>query len=1354
MKWSQISGRIWLALATFLVVGLLFAYYFLSYVPQHERILIGKKYRTMQRIAKNFSEMRAFYEGSIDLLLRKQHDKSTTDDSVEIFIARIIEAKKARNTDLVKKYRGKMRALLGNDLSQIGVEYSPPGDTAEDKRYLRIKQWYRVKITNLITNAEIIDHQFDRFLIVRVFNGKTTERKNHPPSDSTASVVAYQGRKFEAANGAESKILLADINHLFDTAQVFRTIPQHTVRISGTPYRALSYVIEMQADEDWILCGLVDESSIQADIKKIDLFAIIIMVLLALFLLLAMPVLKLLIMSSIERLQIMNVWFIGFSIVTGTMLVTILLLVSHHYVNYEDDYKAKLEKLSKSVSDKFKGEIDNILSQMNDVQQTFVKRNQPSVYLPQYEYILDTPDPMFCKNLLAYKYFNEFLVLNAKGKVPVTFANHLLPNISQELPDLSKRKYFSETNANQTLSFSNSSQGFYVQSIRSWNSGVHEAGVSLRKSFQIISKVGGESNHVVGPDDDRPKAYRIDTIAVVATATRLRSVMNTLLSPGFQFCIVDVNGDVLFHSDENKNLQENFFDEIAHDYMAKATIEGRTTQHLDVNYGGIKCLAYITPLDTQAMFLITLLDRDYYNTPVTLTVGVVSILSIIMMLTIGVQLFILFCVTYRSSKLHIRRFSLGWIGPRSDTDDQPFGIHYARCVSTMLMILPILLIICVSSSARYFALIFLTLPVLLLAAHYAVLYVADPENNSKLKRDVFVGTSVILIVIVNIAAFVNLPLKSGIWLAILQIVITTVAATNIYTDIFSSLYHWLDDKLETGTLYTSFLCCWLFLVSVLPVFYFYKTSFLHENFLWKKFIQWDAYQHTRERNRSLQNEFNDLKFTRASNDSTRSAMKADYLKMADHYGNYLSCDTDTNDTSKVVPVRGGLLEKWEFEYRPSFFSGPLESSRHVLLDGDNPVKWFAMASRENLVLRENKSVIYSSMIPSFTLMKGKYALAFAVLFILFCLSIYVLIRICVKYIYGWRLLTGSKPTLHPIDLEASLKNGSHKLFIIGLPYSGKSTLLKAFTEAHSAKEIFLRTDLDTLGDISSIEYFVIHNFEHGLNDEELNKKRLQLFVNMQKNVNAKIIVSSTVQPEAILDVLDGKIKQLVEAKKNEEKDKAGIQKEITALRSAARSWKNILAGFETQYKALTQSETNTFLDQELDIGTYLPRLKSYFKSTNDVGEREEIVLSIEERANAYYQGLWNSFTRKEKNSLFDLAKDRFVNLRDTSNIRVLIRKGIVVMRDSPQIMNRSFNDFILSVVKEDEALAMDNELRRKGSWSGIQLILVITLVSITIFISVVQQEVLSSVNALVATVTAAIAVLVKFSGLFSVGKKE
>ena len=132
-------------------------------------------------------------------------------------------------------------------------------------------------------------------------------------------------------------------------------------------------------------------------------------------------------------------------------------------------------------------------------------------------------------------------------------------------------------------------------------------------------------------------------------------------------------------------------------------------------------------------------------------------------------------------------------------------------------------------------------------------------------------------------------------------------------------------------------------------------------------------------------------------------------------------------------------------------------------------------------------------------------------------------------------------------------------------------------------------------------------------------------------------------------------------------------------------------------KKLPVVEKNGFVRSELFHGNYLPRVKPLLENERygTYEEKENYVLRVEEVAETYYQSLWNSFSNSEKHLLYDLAKDRFVNLKNLSTIRILMQKGVIVAEDTLTIMNRSFNNFILSVVNEDEESKMERELHEK-----------------------------------------------------------
>ena len=95
-----------------------------------------------------------------------------------------------------------------------------------------------------------------------------------------------------------------------------------------------------------------------------DSYYIVFAVLIVLLVLLAMPVLKLLIMNSIERLRLINVWFAGFAIVVGTSVLLLTILATNHSLGYRGKVDSTLVELSDSVEARFLNELSDIHDQL------------------------------------------------------------------------------------------------------------------------------------------------------------------------------------------------------------------------------------------------------------------------------------------------------------------------------------------------------------------------------------------------------------------------------------------------------------------------------------------------------------------------------------------------------------------------------------------------------------------------------------------------------------------------------------------------------------------------------------------------------------------------------------------------------------------------------------------------------------------------------------------------------------------------------------------------------------------------------------------------------------------------------
>jgi len=87
-------------------------------------------------------------------------------------------------------------------------------------------------------------------------------------------------------------------------------------------------------------------------------------------------------------------------------------------------------------------------------------------------------------------------------------------------------------------------------------------------------------------------------------------------------------------------------------------------------------------------------------------------------------------------------------------------------------------------------------------------------------------------------------------------------------------------------------------------------------------------------------------------------------------------------------------------------------------------------------------------------------------------------------------------------------------------------------------------------------------------------------------------------------------------------------------------------------------------------------------------------------------------------------------------------------------MNRSFNNFVINAVGSDQEIIMEKELRKKGSWSTIQLVLILTIISITVFIVLGQKNFVNEFNSLIGALAVVIGLLLRFGGIFTMSSSN
>ena len=1119
-------------------------------------------------------------------------------------------------------------------------------------------------------------------------------------------------------------------------------------KVNDTDYVIFIHSFELDR-KSWRIFGFCSKDQFESQIRAVDLKYVVVASLLLILILLMMPLLKLLIMNESEKLHMMNVWFCGFSLVVGSSSLLLILLMSSDFsatYSFDDDElgdklsivrEAKVKKLSAAVEKEFVGELKKINAQFDAIKlirhfgngDTCTKDGGTKLY------------PLALSNdsikFRHYPFFNEMLWIRHNGTQDTVISTHELS--CEELVNLKTRKYFNQAFfKDSTWSVPDSKSGterFALQSIRSYLTDHHEAGFG------------------------RMRHKNDTTCGVIAIATKLHSVMDPMLPPGYQFAIIDASGKVWFHSETEKNLNENFIDETSEDRKLIAALNSRSEALIRVNYGRSNHIAFVSPLKDTGLNLIVLHNDDFFSIPIVLTVGFAFLLVTILFFILGLHQLILLTSTYRFSLLKVRRFFLAWLRP-----DKEKRRIYRRAVALHLILFILTAWAALVKSSLDLVVFFFVLPLYLTVYHYSSLEHkrnADKKGSPARTRwpHPFLIASSLLILFVNWSGIYLFDLEEFGFLIISQIVVVLIllffylsiviqplgspmllamgSATRLVSGIFTKLRLQPPGNGYRNSYY-NFLFLWVILTSVIPTYYFYKTGYYEEGKIWLRYLQLSAARQQEIRDAELDNELSNV-------------FKSRVKEMSD-MGNYLTVtqeiDTSKYDLTEFYDAKSMPIHGIIFNDVPSL-TGVAEETRATIFPSSGDSMWMSREKDRSSVMeyftKQRQQRFYKSELPKFKSLKGDYRIFFIVVIILGVILLYRTLRFCITHIYGVGLLEDNRYKTPQLSTGA-------RYFIVGLPHSGKSKLVKMIRrkqKIQSAKVVYLNDDA-TLDITEDCQLVVAKGFHLDLHNHKINQIKLKKLETLAKHRDLRVIVISNIDPSTILDVYD----KLADYYRNEEGD-FELDGDYRQCKQAYDSWNNILKSYSVHYHKLRECKQfqDKDINAELDHGEFLPRLYHQLKAPIlTTQEHEKMVLQVEDLSQTYYRAIWNCLSTSEKFLLHDLAKDRFVNMRNMKSIRALRQKGLMVGGNSLEIMNKSFNNFILSIVEDDVDVKMEQQIRQKGSWNTVHLILVITIISIVIFLGVAQQELFKNFQAILAATAALLPLLARFGGIFTGSK--
>ena len=347
-------------------------------------------------------------------------------------------------------------------------------------------------------------------------------------------------------------------------------------------------------EQTWYLVGLKESSRFRSEAMAISPTALLLIFSVVVLALFALPYLKLRFIGSREALHRHDVLVLTIALVIATSGITFALLELHMRDTIQQQIDERLSAVADDISGKFRRELQSLDAQLRAL--TNLRDSQCSEDSCCLEPASKDGTGRARVKLLScgiggsglplsdYPFFEMVYWMDEDGKQKEKWS---VKTETTTLINVKDREYFKDA---RDLKFTNrmvdpdAEKGWSVESIRSKNTGEVASVLSQR----------------VEPKTD---------VIVAAAYSPLLSVIEPVLPPGFEFAIIDAQGDVLFHRDPTRNLSENLFEWTnKEDRLRASVLVGNERLTTGVKYRARDYRMYLRPLPGTQWSLVVLYD--------------------------------------------------------------------------------------------------------------------------------------------------------------------------------------------------------------------------------------------------------------------------------------------------------------------------------------------------------------------------------------------------------------------------------------------------------------------------------------------------------------------------------------------------------------------------------------------------------------------------------------------------------------------------------------------------------------------------------------------------------------------------
>ncbi len=654
MKLFAINKNQGAVLTTLLILFFLGAGYFFVYLPNNERRIQEQRFSALQNIDRN---IHAKIENSIALLNNLITNYQNADEAGREKLKKYITGYSSTNFTLtIPSIIAPSKQRLLKDSVDMDSVYTIKvnNDTREISLFFSKQEVSKNKDTLAYKiGMKFTFKQFILFLLPKdVFDEYIVFSKGRPVYESFPSGISYV--KQDSLLGLKIGIGSSGMR-----SQI----------ISGTAYKMFLQPVGFDANNEWVIGGLLSNAHYQIEKTQLPTQMILLLATIMLIAMVAFPWLKLYQMGGKDRLTI----FDGIaSIFISMLLVSLIFFV---FFNYNLPFRPSGDKDSKinlanGIHKSFKSEIDTVYHKLVqfDSLDTLVTKDNDIVNF-------NNDSIAFAKggrpgenaqkkigDITRGISINQVFWLNKKGDEII---NWTADYINAPHGNYKNREYFKRITEHREYFINGvDTNRFFLEQVISWTSGSFRSVISMRSKL-------------TGPDSP----------AVVALSFNLKSLDKVVLPTGYLFAITDNLGNVLYHSETSRNLNENLLNVFSNNNQLKSCLNAKAAGTFSTKYFGKEYAVEVKPVNGLPYFIMIFEDAVYHETR---EMEVYSFTFSMLFFFFGflvLQLFAVFLVSSKRSFFKKQLLDTSWIGPKISCNNEYILSAVFNCIIIFLLIL-------------------------------------------------------------------------------------------------------------------------------------------------------------------------------------------------------------------------------------------------------------------------------------------------------------------------------------------------------------------------------------------------------------------------------------------------------------------------------------------------------------------------------------------------------------------------------------------------------------------------------------------------------------------------------------------